>query len=194
MLPFTNHSYYEDHTFQAEEIQTAPQIKCAEFCDCAFVDCKFPGISFFDCIFEGCSFDNCDLTSISIKHTSFRDVLFTETKLTGIHWPDAALPLDVKFKQSILNYSNFIGVDLRSVDLVHCQLKEVDFTETNLTKADCRYSDFSGARFVKTNLSYTNLTHATGYSIHPAGNTLRKTRFSFPEAVSLLDNLDIILE
>jgi len=194
MSPIENHKFYEDQTFKGAEITTALQIKCTEFCDCEFVDCKFASISFFDCIFENCTFDNCDLASSSIKHTAFRDVIFTECKLTGIQWTEAVLPLDVHFRRSILNYSGFVGVDLRNAEIVRCQLKDVDFSETNLSKTDCRYSDFSGARFNNTNLSYANLTRATGYSIHPAGNILRKTKFSLPEAISFLNALDIILE
>ncbi|MFT5701440.1 MAG: fluoroquinolone resistance protein [Desulforhopalus sp.] len=194
MFRIESHRYYEDQTFKAAEIATAPQMQCTEFCDCAFVDCKFASISFFDCIFENCTFENCDLASASLKHTSFRDVIFTESKLTGIQWAEATLPLDVHFRRSILNYSGFVGVDMRNAEIVRCQLKEVDFSETNLSKTDCRYSDFSGARFNNTNLSYANFTRATAYSIHPASNILRKTKFSLPEAISFLDTLDIILE
>jgi uncharacterized protein YjbI with pentapeptide repeats len=94
----------------------------------------------------------------------------------------------------LLNYSSFIGVSLTNTELTNCQLKEVDFTEANLSRANCASSDFTGARFVNTNLEYTDLSSATNYAIHPDGNTLRKTIFSLPEAMSLLEVYDIVIK
>ena len=165
-----------------------------EFSDCIFENCKFFKISFVGCTFENCKFKNCDLASASINHTSFRGVQFIDTKMTGIQWPDASIPLDVTFKRCLLNYSGFIGVDLRNTEIIECQLKEADFSETNLTNANCSYSDFTGARFINTNLTRANFKNATNYAIHPHGNKLCKTKFSLPEALSLLDVFDIIIE
>lgn len=165
-----------------------------EFYDCRFVDCKFSKVHFFCCRFERCYFINCDLGSISIKHSVFDDVLFEESKLTGIQWADIGMPFDVKFRQCSLNYSSFINVDLKGTEILHCAVKEADFSEANLSRADCRYSDFSGTRFVNTNLEYADLSNASNYSIHPDGNKLKKTIFSLPDAVSLLDVYDIVIK
>lgn len=70
----------------------------------------------------------------------------------------------------------------------------VNFEEANLSKANCTKSDFKQALFKRTNLTETNFTGALNYAINPQENTFKKTRFSLPEAVSLLYNLDIILE
>ena len=194
MITIASHTSYDDLEFSGDAVTIAPQLQYTEFCRCTFKNCRFSEISFFACVFENCSFDTCDLSSASIKQTSFRGVIFIETKLTGIEWNETSIPFDADFRQCILNYSSFMGVDLRNAEMTECQLKEVDFTETNLSKADCRASDFTGARFVNTNLSHTDLRQAVGYAIHPEGNILRKTKFSLPEAISLLDAFDIVLE
>ena len=186
--------YYEEQVFS--EINLPPNTKLSEmqFHDCKFINCKFPKVTFFDCRFENCGFQNCDLSSILIKHSVFDCVIFEESKLTGIQWADAGIPLDAKFRQCTLNYCSFIGVDLRSTEMTNCKIKEADFTETNLSRADCRYSDFTGARFVNTNLEYTDLSYASNYSIHPDGNKLKKTVFSSPDVLSLLDVYDIVIK
>ncbi|GAB6190710.1 pentapeptide repeat-containing protein [Desulfocastanea catecholica] len=189
-----NNSVYEDRSFSGIIAQEGLKIVGTEFSGCTFNSCKLFKISFYNCTFEDCAFENCDVASASIKHTSFRRVKFIDTKITGIQWPDAAMPLDVNFTRCLLNYAGFIGVDLRNTAMIECQLKEADFSEANLTKADCSFSDFSGARFSNTNLTRANFTNATNYAIHPHGNTLCKTRFSSPEVLSLLDLFDIIIE
>ena len=78
--------------------------------------------------------------------------------------------------------------------MTNCIMNEADFSEANLSKSNCRYSDFSGARFANTNLEYTDLSYASNYSIHPDGNKLKKTVFSSPDVLSLLDAYDIVIK
>lgn len=111
-----------------------------------------------------------------------------------MQWADAGIPLDVTFRYSTLNYSSFIGVDLRKTEMTNCIVRDVDFTEANLAKANCRYSDFMGARFINTNLEFADFSSAINYSIHPDGNKLKKTIFSAPEVLSLLDVYDIVIK
>lgn len=189
-----NVKYFEDEIFSGVELSQNTKLTEVEFYDCKFINCKLSKAIFFDCRFEKCSFQNCDLSSIVIKHCVFDCVIFEESKLAGIQWADTGIPLDVTFRQCSLNYCSFIGVDLRNTEMTHCSIKNADFSETNLSKADCRYSDFAGARFINTNLEYTDLSYASNYSIHPDGNKLKKTAFSSPDVLSLLDVYDIVIK
>jgi fluoroquinolone resistance protein len=191
---FLNFESFEDQIFSEVELSKNTKLTEIEFHDCTFINCKFSKVIFFDCRFENCSFQNCDLSSILIKYSVFDGVLFEESKLTGIQWADTGIPLDVKFRQCSLNYCSFIGVDFRNTEMSNCAIKEADFSETNLSKADCRYSDFAGTRFANTNLEYTDLSYALNYSIHPDGNKLKKTVFSSPDVLSLLDVYDIVIK
>ncbi|MFH0782660.1 MAG: pentapeptide repeat-containing protein [Pseudomonadota bacterium] len=185
---------FENDTFSEIHLAQNTRLTEVEFHNCTFINCKFFKVIFFNCRFENCIFQNCDLSSILIKHSVFDGVLFEESKTTGIQWADAGIPLDVKFRQCSLNYCSFIGVDLRGTEMTHCTLKEADFSETNLSKSNCQYSDFTGARFANTNLEYTDFSYALNYSIHPDGNKLKKTVFSSPDVLSLLDVYDIVIK
>lgn len=193
-LDLLNDEYFEDEIFSGIELSQNDRVTEVEFHDCKFINCKFAKVIFFDCRFEKCSFQNCDLSSVLLTHSVLDCVLFEESKLTGIQWADLGIPLDVKFRKSTLNYCSFIGVDLRNTEMTDCVVKDADFSETNLSKSDCRYSDFSRARFVNTNLEYTDLSYASNYSIHPDGNKLKKTVFSSPDVLSLLDVYDIVIK
>ncbi len=48
--------------------------------------------------------------------------------------------------------------------------------------------------FKNTNLSFASFKNATNYSIDPNQNFLRKTKFSIPEVIGLLDAFDIELD
>jgi len=94
----------------------------------------------------------------------------------------------------MMNFSSFLGLNLEKVILNHCILHEVSFEDANLSFTDCRGSDFENSRFAHTNLTSADFRGAINYQIDPILNTLKKTKFSLPEAMSLLYNLNIILD
>jgi hypothetical protein len=48
--------------------------------------------------------------------------------------------------------------------------------------------------FLHTNLSGANFVGAKGYAIDLTANKAKKAKFSYPEAMSLLSALDVIVE
>jgi hypothetical protein len=50
------------------------------------------------------------------------------------------------------------------------------------------------AVFERSNLERADFTTSWSYSINPEVNKLKKTKFSLPEIVGLLNNLDIVIE
>jgi uncharacterized protein YjbI with pentapeptide repeats len=83
---------------------------------------------------------------------------------------------------------------LPGIKLIDCEAKEVDFIETDLTNGVFKKTDLENSQFFKTNLSGADFSSARNYSIDVRNNILKKTRFSMPEALALLDGLDIIIE
>jgi uncharacterized protein YjbI with pentapeptide repeats len=125
-------------------------------------------------------------------------VTFKECQLVGINWVDTSLgrknflkPVD--FVKCALNYSTFIGSQLKTVQMTECIAHSVDFSDADLSQADCTGTDFSGSRFHNTNLSGANFTGATNYSISVIDNNVKKAKFSLPEAMALLYSLEIEL-
>ena len=101
---------------------------------------------------------------------------------------------ELDFNQCQINYSNFKFLKLPQIRMANCESREADFTGTDLSHGDFKNTDFENSRFFKTNLSNADFKGAKNYSIDVNNNILKKTRFSLPEALSLLNNLDIILE
>jgi fluoroquinolone resistance protein len=99
----------------------------------------------------------------------------------------------VDFINCTLNYSTFTGLKLPKAQFTHCVARDVDFADADLSGANCTETDFSDSRFLHTNLTEADFTGATHYSIAVNLNTVKKAKFSLPEAMSLLYSLDIIL-
>ena len=132
------------------------------------------------------------------SHSSFIETIFKRCQLVGIDWTDTSLqkknflkPVD--FDECELNHSTFTGLVLKNVLLIHCIAHDIVFSESDLSGADCRYSDFSNSIFHHTNLSGSDFRGALNYNISVLDNVVKKARFSLPEAMSLLNGLEIEL-
>jgi fluoroquinolone resistance protein len=169
-------------------------LKAKRFEECEFTNCSFSGCKFEECKFLNCKFNDCDLSSIGLIHSHFVEVQFLRCKVIGIDWTKAQRISELSFTGCLVNYSNFRLLKLPKIKMVKCEAKEVDFIETDLTDGDLRYTDFEKSVFFKTNLTGTDLRGATDYAIDVKTNTLKKTRVSLPEAMSLLYTLDIIID
>jgi uncharacterized protein YjbI with pentapeptide repeats len=92
-----------------------------------------------------------------------------------------------------MNDSNFFSLDLRGIEIVSCEVHNVDFEKTNLSKAVLNSSDFSNSSFNKTNLTYADFTDATNYRVDPNNSNIKGAKFSLPEVLSLLDQWGITI-
>ncbi len=85
-------------------------------------------------------------------------------------------------------------LDLKNVLFDGCQIFDCDFLETNLTKSSFENSDLKNSLFHQCNLSFVSFINSVNYKIDPNQNTFKKTKFSMPEVVNLLDSFDIEIE
>ena len=150
------------------------------------------------CRFADCAFEQSDLSLVRLPHSTFTACRFEDSKIIGVNWTEAQWPetrlwVPVGFVRCVISHSTFIGLGLREIRIVNCTAEDVDFRDADLTKADFGGTDLSGSLFVNTNLSGADLRSATNYRIDPPENVLRGAKFSLPEAISLLDGLDIDL-
>lgn len=169
------------------------------FYDCVFEECSLKEAVLRSCQFVECVFRRCDLSLVDVMGSSFRDTRFEESQVMGVdwtkaNWGEAGLLNAIHFTRCAISYTTFFGLTLRGIMIVDCMAKDADFAEADLTLATCTGTDFSESRFFHTILEEADFTDATNYAINAAVNTLRRTRFSLPEAMSLLHSLDIILE
>lgn len=184
---------YNDREFADVHVEKS-EIEDTAFRNCKFINCRFSECGFVDCVFEKCLFDRCDLSLLGVAHSSFRNTYFLASKVIGINWTQASNPASIHFKDCVINYSVFFGMSLARMKMLHCVAHEVNFADANLTGAILRETDFRKSVFSNTNLTRADFREAENYAIHPNHNTLKKTIFALPEAISLLSTLDIILE
>jgi fluoroquinolone resistance protein len=145
-----------------------------------------------------CAFARCDLSLCRVDDCSFTSVKFVDSRLLGVDWTEASWPAlglfeRIGFERCAISHSTFDGLGLRRIQIAGCVAHNVDFTQADLTEANCTGTDFRESRFLHTNLTEADFASATNYAIAPHLNVLHKTRFSLPEAMALLRGLDIIL-
>jgi uncharacterized protein YjbI with pentapeptide repeats len=82
---------------------------------------------------------------------------------------------------------------MKKTKFENCSLKEVDFTETDLSDAEFNSCDLLRAVFINSNLEKTDFRTAINFSIDPDKNKIRKARFATSGLAGLLGkyNLEI---
>jgi uncharacterized protein YjbI with pentapeptide repeats len=169
-----------------------------DFEECRFVRCDFSESEARACRFAECTFEHCDLSLIRLSRSTFSACRFEDSKIIGVNWTEAAWPatrlwVPVCFERCVLNHSTFLGLELREVRIIECTAHDVDFREADLARADFSGTDLTGSLFTNTKLTGADLRSARNYRIDPRENALKGARFSLPEAISLLNGLDIDL-
>ena len=185
--------FYRDQVFSNIEFADK-KVMSIEFYKCSFENVDFSKTLFNSCRFEECSFLQCNLSLVKVTDTSFIDVEFSNCKMIGIDWTEAIKPLSFAFDACKLNSSIFIEMDIRNTKMTNCEIHDIDFDSANLTKVQLNNSDLKGCKFLNTDLSFADLSGAINYDINPNRNKLKKTKFTLPEALSLMNYFDVIIE
>ncbi len=190
-------THYSDQKFR-ETVQKQEHISSSEFIDCRFMRCSFVESVFSTCRFVSCTFQGCDLSLIQLPGSTFSATRFEDSKVIGVDWTQvdwnaATLGDPISFFNATLNHATFIGLKLSGIKIKDCMASNVDFRETDLSRADFSGTDLSKSLFTNTDLTAADLSRARNYHIAPQQNIITQAKFSMPEAMSLLFNLDIDL-
>lgn len=198
MHPALPEKAYDDERFVDLDL-TGALLEGIRFRDCSFVRCIFSEATFSHCRFSDCEFTDCNLSLLKLGNSGFDAITFTDCKMLGIqwaqaHWPRVRLAKALAFTRCVLNDSSFFGLDLRECAWIECRALDVDFTDANCEDADFSGTDLQDSVFSRTRLVRANFTDACHYRIDIFRNDIKRARFSLPEAVALLDGLDIDLD
>ena len=193
----SSNTEYSDLVFNNLHLQSE-RILSSQFFDCVFSDCTFAESVFQKCRFVNCAFQGCDLSLAKVPESIFLSTRFEDSKIIGVNWAQADWPISglgkpISFIKSAISHCTFIGLSLKGIQVKDCVAVDVDFREADLSRADFTGTDLSESMFSNTNLSEADLSRARNYLIDPGQNVLKGARFSMPEAMSLLYNMDIIL-
>lgn len=173
-------------------------IVSSTFRECRFIGSSFIETNFQNCRFIQCEFSGCDLSLAHFDSCVFSGVRFEKSRLIGIDWTrvdwnTSNLRRLVKFYKCNISHCTFIGLKFDGINIIDCMAHDVDFREADLLQGNFDGTDLSESLFFNTNLSKADFTGARNYAISPEKNTLKGAKFSQPEAMSLLFNLDIVL-
>ena len=191
-MEFTQDTYYQEKFLNLS--LSGERLRSIEFEECEFTGCSFIDCTFEKCKLIDCTFTDCTISAINPMNSWVSDTKFTKSKVMGCDWTRASQVHGMEFTDCQLNYSNFSGMKIPGIKMINCQAKEVDFAETDLSEATFSGTDFERSIFSRTNLAKASFTGAVNYSIDPRNNTLKKTHFSMPEALSLLSSFDIVID
>lgn len=164
-----------------------------EFVNCTFRYCDFTKTAFDACLFEDCTFEQCELNMIGVADSRFRNCTVLESRALGIDWERVSMPFKINFKYSLLNHCLFWRVDLQQCSFLSCQLQEVLFEQSLLQKVKLIDCDFAGASFKDCDLSGADFSQAQNYNLDLRLNKAKKAIFTMPEAIALLQGLDVVI-
>lgn len=165
-----------------------------------YASCEFRGVSFFKSKMNGtkftdCTFSSCNLAVVNFIDAALNDVRFRDCKMTGADFSKCQTFLfSVSFANCDLGMAIFHKNDLKNTTFDACNMRESSFVEVNLHGAVFANCDLEKATFDHANLERADFRSARNYSINPNTNRLKKTIFSMPDAIGLVDHLDIIIK
>lgn len=188
---------YTEQLFKSVDLRQKG-LNSKKFYDCTFIKCDFSETVFKECSFYDCVFEGCNLSLMSIRGCSYSNVVFKDSKVIGVNWTEAVWPkikIDspLQFLKCAISHSTFLGLSLREIRIRECNAENVDFRDADLTRADFACTDLTGSLFMKTILNEADFASAKNYTIDVALNSVKKAKFSLPQAMSLLYSLDIDL-
>jgi len=177
------------------------------FSSSIFMDCNLSSCDISESTFSDCKFVNCNLSHAQFSNTKLQDIEFVDCELIGINWSNVEWrekftskrkrtarkrrPFPITFKNCILNYSIFIGLDLYAASFIDSILKEVSFEDSDLESANFKNTDLTNSMFNNTILLKADLSSAKNYTISACKNQIKGAQFSFPEVMSLIHALEI---
>lgn len=159
----------------------------AEYDGCVFENCDFSKLDLSGSTFADCVFTDCNFSMAASGKTSFRDVSFSGCKLIGFRFDQCnAMLFSARFEHCQLDLCSFYRFKLRKQLFSGCSMREVDFSEADLSAAVFRNCDLSGAVFDNTILEKADLRETERFSIDPEKNNVRGAKISVSSAPALL--------
>lgn len=184
---------FENQVFDAKNDLDHPFGDGEVFEKCQFLHFKLPEIAMNGARFIDCHFIHCDFSNSNWINCSLRDVRFEDSKLMGISWNATKSFSHLHFDRCFLDYSSFSQMDLRMSNWLECEMKTLDFTESNLGGARLIHCNLQDTAFHRTNLEKADLSHSFNFHIDIKENRLKHATFSVEGGLALLEAAGILL-
>jgi len=188
----TGNTVFEDENFKQVDFSKSSLVEYT-FTGCLFEGCTFMESDWKKASFLSCVFNGCDIGLVSLEDARFQDVRFVDCKVTGMEFfkCDHSLLFSMELNSCFLQYCNFSDLNMNKTNFKKSKIQKCFFTNTSLMESDFGDCDLLETVFHSCNLRKANFGGAKNYNINPLVNDVKKAKFSFPEAVSLLKGLDV---
>lgn len=190
--------YYESEHFHGLNL-TGEQLENLTLVDCDFTDCVFESCRLIRCTLTECRFVGCRVTDPKFDYSQAKFLALEDCRLTGVNWgllmPANGFgePIDT-LTDCRMKYNFFTEIDLRKFLFAGSLLNGCTFADCNLTESSFSDCSLDGTEFFRCDLTAADFRNATGYKVDAPTCTLKRARFTLPEAANLLYSLGIKLE
>ncbi|MBU2019228.1 MAG: pentapeptide repeat-containing protein [Bacteroidetes bacterium] len=182
-------TYCEDQSFEKIDFsaESGVRMEFERYEHCHFLDCDFNAANFSKIKFIDCRFEECNLSLVKLTDTSFQDVHFEQCKMLGLPF-DHCNPFNfsVHFENCLLSQSLFYKVNLSKTTFQTCEMKEVDFTETDLSSATFNDCELQGAVFIQANLEKCDFRTSSNIQLDLDQNKVKSAQFDLGTLPNLL--------
>ena len=187
-------NYIVDQVFEKVKFNEKALAK-GEYENCTFKHCDFSNTDLSEINFAEVEFIACNLSLTKLYKTAFRNVIFKECKMLGMHFENChTFGLSFSFENCQLNHSSFYKTKIKNTRIRNAALLDVDFTECDLSGSIIQNCDLKGSIFDNTNLEKADFRTSFNYVINPEINKIRKAKFSLSDISGLLESWDIEID
>lgn len=184
-------SYFEDKQFDSAEDLDHPFGDDMEFEKCLFQNFNLQELTAKNTRFIDCHFIHCNFSNAIFTNSSFKDVQFENCKLLGINWTSCKSISHLHFSRCFLDYSSFREMDLRLCHWDECEMKTLDFSQSNLANTRIIHCNLQDTAFHQTNLEKADLTDSFNLHLDLRENKLKHAIISTSAALSILETMGI---
>lgn len=195
--PENDPMHYDSRRFEGMRYDS--DLKRHEYAECVFERCQFTEMALRDVVFSNCLFADCTFRAVDMSGLRMQNTSLQGCSCIGIDWSDVRrtgrlFPLFKTIRGCTLKFNNFFKMKMPKLSLADSSLLDCAFMECDLSEGVFGNVDFQDTTFQDCDLGKADFRSARNYRINTAANRVRKARFSLPEAVGLLANLDVIIE
>jgi fluoroquinolone resistance protein len=193
-----NGSYFENEEFNDIKLD-GEVLSDYEFVDCDFTNCSLENCKLIGCSFTSCTFGKCNVSNLTTQSSTIRYAEFSNCNLVGIDWSalnsmDSISEPISKLQSSYLKYNTFSSMTFRKIHFTDSTLQDSVFSDCDLVECSFKKCTLDRTEFFKCDLRKADFRDATGYQIDITTSKIKGAQFSYPEAINLLNCLDIKIE
>ena len=188
MMKLSDEEYIEDLTIENGDF---PDYSNREFLGCTFKGIQFSENQIKSSKFIECKFKNCNFNNPQLTGCSFREVVFFDSKLVGLHWAQATSVSSLSFNSCHIEFCVFDNLKLSGLKLIDSNCRNSEFTQNDLRKSSFQGSHLRDSQFTKCDLRDSNFTNTSHLYIDLESNQVKGIQLDMTGALSLVEQLGI---